>query len=78
MNVLMKGIIDRFEGDYAVIELDDKKNIEVEKKLLPSNAKESDVLIIDGNIEYGKIIIDNLHIRSREQVIDELMDELFE
>ena len=74
----MKGIIDRFEGDYAVIELDDKKNIEVEKKLLPSNAKESDVLIIDGNIEYGKIIIDNLHIRSREQVIDELMDELFE
>lgn len=41
-------IIDRFEGNLAVLETDDgMKNIE--RSLLPENAAEGDVLILDGS-----------------------------
>lgn len=42
----MKFIIDRFEGDFAVVELDNKQIIDVPKILLPENAKEGDILNI--------------------------------
>ena len=40
--------IDRFEGDYAVLEDDDENRVNVKKALLPEMAKESDVLDFDG------------------------------
>lgn len=40
--------IDRFEGDYAVLEDDDENRVSVKKTLLPEAAKESDVLDFDG------------------------------
>ncbi len=40
--------IDRFEGDYAVLEDDDENRVNVKRALLPVTAKESDVLDFDG------------------------------
>lgn len=40
--------IDRFEGDYAVLEDDDENRVNVKKALLPEMARESDVLDFDG------------------------------
>lgn len=40
--------IDRFEGDYAVLEDDDENRVNVKRALLPVTAKESDVLVFDG------------------------------
>lgn len=42
----MKLIIDRFEGDFAVIELPNKQMIDCPKVLLPDNAKEGNILNI--------------------------------
>jgi len=42
-----KGVIDRFEGGYAVVELFDKSIINIERILLPHEAKEGDVIDIE-------------------------------
>ena len=45
----MKGIIDRFEGDYAVVEFEGRNMVEIHKKDLPAGLKEGDVIrSIDG------------------------------
>ena len=43
---IMKVIIDRFEGDYAVVEIEEGKFVNMPAILLP-NAKEGDVVIIE-------------------------------
>lgn len=70
----MKGVIDRFEGDYAVVELEDGKMKDIKRSLLPDGAKEGDVLIIN---EKG-IKIDKEETHRRKGKINNLMDELFE
>ena len=70
----MKGIIDRFEGKYAVVELENKTFINILKKDLPLKAKEGDCLIIDES----SISIDLNEKSNREENIKKLMDELFE
>lgn len=42
----MEGIIDRFEGEYAVIETGDRSMVHMPKVLLPKDAKEGDVISI--------------------------------
>ena len=42
----MKLIIDRFESDFAVVELPDGQMIDCPKVLLPDNAKEGSILNI--------------------------------
>ncbi len=42
----MKVIIDRFEGDYAIVELDEGKILELPKELIPE-AEEGDVINIE-------------------------------
>ncbi|HEY5556308.1 DUF3006 domain-containing protein, partial [Acetobacterium sp.] len=42
----MKVIIDRFEGNFAVCEKEDRKMIDIERNKIPSSAKEGDVLDI--------------------------------
>lgn len=70
---MRKGIIDRFEGEYAVIEFDGKTE-DILKSELPTGAKPGYSLIFKG----AKITIDPKDTASRKQEIDNLMDELFE
>lgn len=65
----MKFVIDRFEGDYAIVELDDKTIAEIPRILIPKEAKEGDVLEIRVDVEETK---------KRKNEINNLMDELFE
>lgn len=69
-----RGIIDRFEEDYAVVEFDNGFVENVEKIRLPINAKEGDIICIVND----SIIIDNIETENRKQKIERLMDELFE
>ena len=64
----MKVIIDRFEGEYAVVEIDARKYTNIPKILLP-NAKEGDVI---------KIEIDLKSTEERKKHIQELMNNVFE
>ena len=64
----MKVIIDRFEGDYAVVELDVGKCVNIPKILIP-DAKEGDVI---------KINIDRETTEERKKQIQELVNNVFE
>ncbi len=64
----MKLIIDRFEGNYAVVETENKKMFNLPKEILPSDAKEGDVI---------SIIIDHTTTKERKEKISRLMDDLW-
>ena len=64
----MKVIIDRFEGNYAVVEIDVGKFVNIPKVLLP-NAKEGDVI---------KIEKDKKETKNRKKNIQKLMNDVFE
>ncbi|HHW30344.1 MAG TPA: DUF3006 domain-containing protein [Clostridiaceae bacterium] len=64
----MKVTIDRFEGDYVIVELPDKTTVNMPKQLVPMNAKEGDVIKIE--IDFGETT-------KRKERIQELMDELW-
>lgn len=70
---MQKGIIDRFEGEYAVIEFDGQTE-DILRSELPAEIKAGDTLIF----EEGKVMIDNEATSSHKKEIDSLMDELFE
>ncbi len=42
----MKFIIDRFEEDMAVVELEDGEMVDIPRQVLPRDAEEGDVLVI--------------------------------
>jgi c-di-GMP-related signal transduction protein len=63
----MKVTIDRFEGNFAVVELPDQTMLDVPKLLFP-NAVESDVI---------DITIDKNETNERIKRISELMNELY-
>ncbi len=42
----MEGVVDRFEGKIAIIELEGEFFMEIPRKFLPKNTKEGDVLEI--------------------------------
>lgn len=69
----MKVIIDRFEGEFAVCEKEDRKIIDIEISKLPSNAKEGDVL----NISNDTITIDVEETEKRRRKIEELTKNLW-
>lgn len=68
-------IIDRFEGDYAVCERDDKSLINIERHNLPPDAKEGDYLIEN---EDGSYYVDIEATENRKQQIRRKLDSLFE
>ena len=70
---MKKGIIDRFEGELAVVEFDDEMK-DIPKSKLPKEANVGDVLIFDGD----KITISKEETNKLKKEIDDLMDELFE
>ena len=63
----MKVIIDRFEGNFAVVELKDKSFCNMPKLLIPDSAKEGDVVTI---------AIDENETNMRRQVASDLFSEL--
>ena len=63
----MKVIIDRFEGEYAIVELPDLSFIEV-PRILFEGAKENDVI---------NITIENQETDLREERVSNLMKSLF-
>jgi len=69
----MEGVIDRFEGEYAICETKDRKMINIEKARLPASAKEGDVLIISA----GKIIVDMRKTKKINKEIKELTKDLW-
>ena len=70
---MKKGIIDRFEGELAVVEFDDEMK-DIPKSKFPKEANVGDVLIFDGD----KITISKEETNKLKKEIDDLMDELFE
>lgn len=70
----MKVVIDRFEGDYAVCEKENREMIDIKKDILPKEAKENDVLDIEGD----KILIDIEETKKRKKDIEELTKDLWE
>ena len=61
----MKFIIDRFEGDYAVVELENGEFADMPKVFVP-NAKEGDVVTITVSED-----------KDRKKRIEDLANELF-
>ena len=60
-------IIDRFEGNLAVLETDDgMKNIE--RSLLPENAAEGDVLVYDGSWTVDTAATEQRRERTRKRL----------
>ncbi|PKG24395.1 DUF3006 domain-containing protein [Niallia nealsonii] len=69
----MKGIIDRFEGAIAVVEIDGKTK-DYDKSLFPKNAAVGDVVEING--DKIKILKDKTDKFRKE--IEDLMEEVWE
>jgi hypothetical protein len=69
----MKVTIDRFEGDFAVCEKPDRTVFNVKRDKIPANAKEGDILIIEGE----SIKIDSGATTKRKKTINKLMDDLW-
>jgi len=63
----MKIVIDRFEEDWAVVELENGEFEHLSKKLLPAMAAEGDVLVIE---------IDEAETERRRNRVNELMNQL--
>ncbi|SEF38841.1 Protein of unknown function [Caloramator fervidus] len=66
----MKGVIDRFEEEYAVIVLDDGKIKNIKKDYLPLDAKEGDVVVFDKD----KVYIDKEDTLLRKHKMDKYLD----
>ncbi|WP_260284581.1 DUF3006 domain-containing protein [Peribacillus aracenensis] len=71
---MIQGIIDRFEGKIAVVEIEGGDMKDFPKSALPKGAKVGDMLIINGNT----ITISKEGTKQLRKEIDDLMDELFE
>lgn len=69
----IKGIIDRIEGDFVIVEIDGKTK-EYPKLLFPRDVFEGDVVIIDDN----NVTIDKVETKSRKEHIKKLMNDVWE
>ncbi|MDI6880261.1 MAG: DUF3006 domain-containing protein [Desulfitobacteriaceae bacterium] len=70
----MKGIIDRFEGQMAVIEFEGRIMKNIPKALLPAEAREGDVI----DEEKGSFHVNKEETRQRRAEIQKLLDNLWE
>ena len=66
-------IIDRFEGEYAILE-DNNYHYEIKNSELPSNCKEGDIIVTKG----GMYIVDVEQTKLRQQAILKLQRTLWE
>lgn len=65
----MKWIVDRIEGDFAVVEYAENKTYNIPTALLPKDTAEGDVLEISINADESA---------NRKRDINKLMNSLFE
>lgn len=70
---MKKLIIDRFEGEYAVCEKEDKSFVNICRDKVPEVCKEGDIIVIDD----GTVYSDEESTKEREKKIKELMGEVF-
>ncbi len=70
----MKLIIDRFEEDYAVCEDEQKNIVNINKKDIPQDANEGDILILVN----GKYKVDKNKTQDRKKYIEDLTKNLWE
>lgn len=68
----MHGVIDRFEEDYSLIEVDGKITT-IPRRLLPTEAWEGSAVVF----RKGKWLIDRKATLQREQEINKFMDDLW-
>lgn len=66
--------IDRFEGEFAVCIYDNGATINIKKHLIPSDAKEGDIIEISNNC----YIINKEKTKSKFDEIKKLQDGLWE
>ncbi|MBB6285307.1 DUF3006 domain-containing protein [Geobacillus subterraneus] len=66
----VKGIVDRFEGDIAVVEID-RKTLDLPKTIFPKGTDAGDVVIIE-------VTIDKKETEKLRKEIEDLMNEVFE
>jgi hypothetical protein len=66
--ITMKFTIDRFEGDFAVVELDDQTMENIPRRILPSQANEGDIISLE---------IDVTETQKRREYIKKLMDDVW-
>lgn len=69
----LKAVIDRWEGEYAVLDIQGKIE-NIKKSQIPPDAREGDVLVK----KCGQWIIDRKSSEKIKQEIDHLADELWE
>lgn len=65
----MKVIIDRFEGEYAVVELPGRLMYDIPRAILPPDAKEGDVI---------DIRVDKEETKKRKDKMRSMLDDLWE
>ena len=68
----MLGIIDRFEGNFVVVELQDKRIMNIEKNKIPIEAVVGDVLNIDKDVT-----INLQETERRKRYIEELTRDIW-
>jgi len=69
----IKGIIDRFEEGFAVVEIEGKTK-DYPKDIFPKDTEVGDVVYITEN----KVTVDRQETKKREKEIEDLMNELWE
>jgi hypothetical protein len=70
----MEGIIDRFEGDFAVVEFPSRKMMDIPKSQMSPEAKEGDVI----KLVEDKWQIDQVETLKRKQEDEELTKGLWD
>lgn len=65
---MIRLIIDRYEGNFAIVELADKSTTNIPKSILPPQAVEGDVI---------KIEVDSEETSNRKATVTKLMEELW-
>lgn len=74
----MEAIVDRIEGDTAVLEIDGQRYKNVKLTRLPRGTAQGDVLTGPNGSAPEEWKRDEEHTRERQAVNQALMDELFE
>jgi hypothetical protein len=59
-------VVDRFEGDVAVVVADDGRSFDVERRALPKRSREGTVLRVEGQTpDWAKAVIDDTENQRR-------------
>ena len=70
----MKGIIDRFEGDYAVVEFEGRQMKDIMRRDLPAGLKEGDAI----KCTNGIYVFDELETERIKKETKTMFDKLWE